>query len=143
MNDHSEVLDLIAALAAAREIFREIHIFMEETNLFSDVSTAMIPFSSHSSIFDSRRMSINFAINGELKAWVDHNKKAFGLSLVLCHSDGQWSLESGYGWSGQEVGWDPIQSSDMVFATTCEMIASIEVFAINLRSSGLEFMSTI
>jgi uncharacterized protein YfiM (DUF2279 family) len=141
MSAYEETLEFMDALAEVRDILRDIHIFMERSGDFSGVSTSLLPFSGQGSFESSRRTSLNFSIDGELKSWVDANRKAIGFSLVVSHFEGKWTLDSEYGWSGQDVGWDPIGSSSSVYETARDLIVDLSAVAMGLRSSALEFLS--
>ncbi|WP_153019123.1 hypothetical protein [Lysobacter capsici] len=129
------------SLAEVSSVLRGIHLFMEQSGRFSDITNTLIPSLSHSLIENSVRTVLNFSIDGELVGWVDKNKKAFGTSLVIGHFEGQWFLECEYGWSGQEVGWDPVSSSDFVYPTSRDLMVDVKAVAEKFRSSVLSFLA--
>jgi hypothetical protein len=141
MTKHSQLTEFITALAEVRNIFRDIHICMERKESFSKVSTDVIPFSGRASQANSKKTSINITTSGELLNWKDINKKAFGVSLLICYADEKWTLECEYGWSGQEVGWDPIEEIIFEYETADELVSNFRLMAIGFKSSVLDYLS--
>lgn len=135
---NSEALVFMVALAKARTILGDVHIHMERMNIFDDVSTNVIPFYRDNK---NEVVSIGVYVNGELREWVDENKKAIGVSLLVRHAGGVWVIESEYGWGGELVGWNPIDSREKEFVNFNEMADEMADIASKLRASSMKFIS--
>ena len=128
------------ALVEVRKIFRKTHLRMEQSNRFSRITTSLIPLSSQESLTGFVGTSLNFTIDGDLKDCLNSNRKAFGVSLMISHTTGQWLIESEYGWGGVDFGIDPAYSMEHKYQASTDLISDLSIAAENLCTSALIFL---
>jgi len=142
MSAPTETLELMEALAGVQVILGDIHSAMENSGRFINITNLLIPISGQGAFEDSKRTSLSFFVEGDLKRWIDANKKATGFSLSISHFEGKWSLEYEHGWGGQDVGWDPVVSFNSVYESPRDLIPDLTAAALKLQSMALEFLSS-
>jgi hypothetical protein len=113
MNSTELILKFLTFLARVRAMFRQVHLFAENSPALHTVSTMVIPFKGEPSDYADDGVTISIALNAELRKPVDSEKKAIGMSLLLRHSGGRWHAESEVGWTGEKIGWDPFDSKEV------------------------------
>ena len=112
------ILDFLSLLASIRAGFRRIHIFSEECGLFRRVITTVNPFMvANADGYADGGVTIQFGLDAELLTPPNLERKALGASLLLRRKSGMWVLEAEIGWSGEQVGWDSIDSRDTTETT--------------------------
>ena len=120
------ILNFLTVLAHVRRMFRQIHILAEKTKLFRRVTTTVNPFTTaNAEGYADQGTTIQLSLEAELLEPPSPDRKAFGASLLLRHNCDVWVLEAEIGWSGQEVGWDPVDSKDVTEATIEAMMQKI------------------
>ncbi len=134
------MVSFIRILAAARAEMRRIHIFMEQSGDFSAVQSEMSPFSGHSPFSGQEQLSLSFSVNGDLKRWIDPEKRGFGAELVVNHECGKWTLEAEYGWAGQDIGWAPVASQAAEFESSEPLLECLVPWAERLRIEVIGFL---
>lgn len=112
MNTTQTILRFIEFLAQVSASFNKVAIFAENQTSLHTVTTRVSPFKGESSEYAEEGATIAVFLNAELRAPVDSEKKALGMSLLLRHTAGLWVAEAEVGWSGEMVGWDPIESKE-------------------------------
>ncbi len=101
-------------LAETEAVFRGVHIVCERNLAFRAVSTSVIPFKAKPSDYADEGVTIEIALNAELRYPCAPERKAIGMSLLLRHSGNYWIAEAEVGWSGVQIGWDPLHSKEAV-----------------------------
>lgn len=135
------VIFLISSFSQAKIILSQVHIFMEKSGAFSSVSSSVIPFVTEASFGQEGRASLSLYVNGELKKWSDENKKAFGVLLAARYANGGWTLDSEFGWSGCDVGWDAVSSSELSFDSFDELGRELVSRARRLSEDSIAYIS--
>ena len=125
MNSTGIILRFLAFLAEVRSMFRQVHLFAEKSNAFRAVSTDVIPFRGEESDYAQDGVTISIALNAELRAPIDSEKKALGFSLLLRHVQTGWIAEAEIGWSGEMVGWDSFDSREAKAASIEEVVGMV------------------
>ncbi|MEI6218798.1 MAG: hypothetical protein WCP86_07845 [bacterium] len=125
MNSTELIITFLTFLAGVRAMFRQVHLFAEGSPALHNVSTVVIPFKGESSGYADDGVTISIALNAELRKPADSEKKAIGISLLLRHIDGRWHAESEVGWTGEKVGWDPLDSKEVQAVSIEEIINQI------------------
>lgn len=140
---HADILVFVDLLSRVRSTFREIHLLLERDSRFRDVTTALIPFTGVDSISSSKRTSLSFAIDADLSTWHDVNRKAVSVSLIIGHFQDKWHLTREHGWSGQEIGFEAVDSRDTAYLTPDALMADLERAAILLKNEFTAFLKTV
>ncbi|MES2570129.1 MAG: hypothetical protein V4710_08745 [Verrucomicrobiota bacterium] len=123
MNSTERILNFLTFLAEVRAMFRQVHLFAENNPALHAVSTMVIPFKGEPSDYADDGVTLSIALNAELRKPSGSEKKAIGMSILLRHAGGRWHAECGVGWTGEQVGWDPVDSKE-VQAVSIDEISS-------------------
>jgi hypothetical protein len=140
VNSTETVLQFIAFLAQVRAMFRQVHLLAEKDPLLRSVSTSVIPFKTEPSDYADTGVIITLALNAELTMPADSERKALGMSLLLRHSNGLWVAESEVGWTGQMVGWDPFDATEVQADSIEEVIQKVPAL---VERAGLKFKEEV
>jgi len=125
MNSTELILKFLTFLAEVRAMFRQVHLFAENSPALHAVTTMVIPFKTEPSDYADDGVTISIASNAELRRPADSEKKAIGMSLLLRHTGGGWHAEIEVGWTGEKVGWDPFDSKEVRAVSIEEIITLI------------------
>lgn len=109
------ILRFMGFLATMRSMFRTEHLFAEKHSALRDVSTMVIPFQSESigGDYAEEGVTLQIALNAELVSPLDDDRKALGMSLLIRRCTNEWIFEAEIGWTGREVGWDPLDAREV------------------------------
>jgi hypothetical protein len=94
-------------------MFRQVHLFAEAVPELRAVSTMVMSFEGETSDYADSGVTISVALNAELRDPINPEKKALGMSLLLRHSGEMWLVEAEVGWTGEQIGWDPLESREV------------------------------
>jgi hypothetical protein len=125
MTSDEIVLEFLVFLAHVRALFRQVHLFAEESPALRDVSTTVIPFKGEPSDYADRGVNVSVALNAEVLNPTNSERKAIGMSLLLRRSGGLWIAEAEVGWTGDRIGWDPFDSKETQATSIDEIMAKI------------------
>jgi len=120
------VLEFIGILAAVNRCFTQTAASIRGMSVISSVSVLVIPVGMQSaSEYADLGMVISLAVNAELRAPVDDNRKAIGVSLLLRRSSGVWIVEAELGWSGVAIGLDAFDSREERMGDWSELASKV------------------
>lgn len=123
MNSTEIILRFLTFLSQARAMFRQTHLFAEQSPALRAVSTIVIPSKGEQSDYADGGVTVSVALNAELGKPTNSERKAMGMSLLLRHSGGHWLAEAEIGWTGEKVGWDQFDSKEAQASSIEEMFS--------------------
>ena len=125
MSASEVVLRFVGFLAVVRSMFRQTHLFAEKQRSLQSVSTSVEPFKVEDSAYADEGVTLTLALNANLRKPPSSERQAVGMTLLLRRREGRWIAEAEVGWTGRDVGWDPLASKEIECASPEDLMAKV------------------
>ena len=142
------VLGFLVAIARAASSFRQLQIEWMQSGKFGKVAMQVIPFCPSgvtTNVPEAVELGTTLEISlcGDLKHALDPDQKSFGLSILIRRAGPTWQVDGGIGYSGDSIGWDPFQTTEISGVTINELCEQLPGFAERLVKEGRDRSTAI